>query len=128
MALTLIGEAMSQKPGRNDPCPCGSGKKFKKCCESKSSGRIKFTATKLDSSKVSFGNLGIKEEEKGSKSGGYSLAERVKNLSSGAFSSPKEESSLSKKENGSSTEKKEEKDEKSVQKEAHKHKKEENKE
>ncbi len=21
-----------QKPGRNEPCPCGSGKKFKKCC------------------------------------------------------------------------------------------------
>ena len=21
-----------QKVGRNDPCPCGSGKKFKKCC------------------------------------------------------------------------------------------------
>jgi hypothetical protein len=21
--------------GRNDPCPCGSGKKFKKCCLSK---------------------------------------------------------------------------------------------
>ena len=21
------------KAGRNDPCPCGSGKKFKKCCE-----------------------------------------------------------------------------------------------
>jgi hypothetical protein len=21
--------------GRNDPCPCGSGKKFKKCCEMK---------------------------------------------------------------------------------------------
>jgi len=20
------------QPGRNDPCPCGSGKKFKKCC------------------------------------------------------------------------------------------------
>ncbi|HMG20396.1 MAG TPA: PBPRA1643 family SWIM/SEC-C metal-binding motif protein [Kofleriaceae bacterium] len=20
--------------GRNEPCPCGSGKKFKKCCES----------------------------------------------------------------------------------------------
>ena len=19
-------------PGRNDPCPCGSGKKYKKCC------------------------------------------------------------------------------------------------
>ena len=24
-----------EKTGRNDPCPCGSGKKFKKCCESK---------------------------------------------------------------------------------------------
>ncbi|WP_368860677.1 SEC-C metal-binding domain-containing protein [Bradyrhizobium sp. Arg816] len=22
----------SYKVGRNDPCPCGSGKKFKKCC------------------------------------------------------------------------------------------------
>ncbi len=22
----------AKKPGRNDPCPCGSGKKFKKCC------------------------------------------------------------------------------------------------
>jgi len=24
-----------EKIGRNDPCSCGSGKKFKKCCESK---------------------------------------------------------------------------------------------
>lgn len=23
---------MSQKTGRNEPCPCGSGKKYKKCC------------------------------------------------------------------------------------------------
>ena len=23
------------KVGRNDPCPCGSGKKFKKCCMGK---------------------------------------------------------------------------------------------
>jgi len=22
----------SQKVGRNDPCPCGSGKKYKRCC------------------------------------------------------------------------------------------------
>jgi uncharacterized protein YecA (UPF0149 family) len=22
--------------GRNDPCPCGSGKKYKKCCMGKS--------------------------------------------------------------------------------------------
>jgi preprotein translocase subunit SecA len=25
----------NEKTGRNDPCPCGSGKKFKKCCGSK---------------------------------------------------------------------------------------------
>jgi uncharacterized protein YecA (UPF0149 family) len=37
------GEAQSRKPiereepkvGRNDPCPCGSGKKYKKCCGAK---------------------------------------------------------------------------------------------
>jgi hypothetical protein len=23
---------MMEKAGRNDPCPCGSGKKYKKCC------------------------------------------------------------------------------------------------
>ncbi|MHB8901178.1 MAG: SEC-C metal-binding domain-containing protein [Thermoguttaceae bacterium] len=27
-----------QKVGRNDPCPCGSGKKFKKCCLRKQNG------------------------------------------------------------------------------------------
>jgi hypothetical protein len=26
-----------EKVGRNDPCPCGSGKKYKKCCEAKQS-------------------------------------------------------------------------------------------
>lgn len=26
---TIVKEA---KPSRNDPCPCGSGKKYKKCC------------------------------------------------------------------------------------------------
>jgi uncharacterized protein YecA (UPF0149 family) len=29
MSKTVVKEA---KVGRNDPCPCGSGKKFKKCC------------------------------------------------------------------------------------------------
>lgn len=23
---------IGEKVGRNDPCPCGSGKKYKKCC------------------------------------------------------------------------------------------------
>ena len=25
-------EVPGNMPGRNDPCPCGSGKKFKRCC------------------------------------------------------------------------------------------------
>jgi hypothetical protein len=29
-ALDLSG--LAAKPGRNDPCPCGSGKKYKRCC------------------------------------------------------------------------------------------------
>ncbi|MDF2520340.1 MAG: preprotein translocase subunit SecA [Clostridia bacterium] len=29
----LSGTVVKEKePGRNDPCPCGSGKKYKKCC------------------------------------------------------------------------------------------------
>ena len=28
----LLGEAAKRKIGRNEPCPCGSGKKYKKCC------------------------------------------------------------------------------------------------
>lgn len=41
---------MSEKAGRNDPCPCGSGKKYKQCClgkdqqRSKPLGQRKFTA------------------------------------------------------------------------------------
>ena len=30
------------KIGRNDPCPCGSGKKYKKCCLNKPSQVHKF--------------------------------------------------------------------------------------
>jgi hypothetical protein len=36
-----------KKPGRNDLCDCGSGKKFKKCCERKLIGK-KFRATKIE--------------------------------------------------------------------------------
>ena len=25
----------AQRAGRNDPCPCGSGRKYKHCCEAK---------------------------------------------------------------------------------------------
>jgi hypothetical protein len=40
------------KAGRNDPCPCGSGKKFKKCHGA--SGPKKFVATVISS-----GNSGL---------------------------------------------------------------------
>lgn len=40
---------MNEKIGRNDPCPCGSGKKYKQCCLLKSvAGKpLKFKAKLL---------------------------------------------------------------------------------
>ena len=35
------------KVGRNDPCPCGSGRKYKKCCLREAS-----TATRADAEEV----------------------------------------------------------------------------
>lgn len=35
MAMMPTDKQMCRRPpkvGRNDPCPCGSGKKFKNCC------------------------------------------------------------------------------------------------
>lgn len=40
---------MTKKVGRNDPCPCGSGKKYKKCCEEKLGPKRKFEATVISS-------------------------------------------------------------------------------
>lgn len=37
------------KVGRNDLCPCGSGKKYKKCCEAKDHAPRKLTAHKIES-------------------------------------------------------------------------------
>jgi hypothetical protein len=34
--------AANKKVSRNDPCPCGSGKKFKKCCLRKENGESIF--------------------------------------------------------------------------------------
>ena len=31
--ISLPVQSPQPKIGRNDPCPCGSGKKYKKCCE-----------------------------------------------------------------------------------------------
>lgn len=35
--------ARKSDPGRNDPCSCGSGRKFKHCCEGRSR-RLSFTS------------------------------------------------------------------------------------
>ncbi len=42
---------MTEKVGRNDPCPCGSGKKYKQCCWNKRLplGKRKFKATIISS-------------------------------------------------------------------------------
>ena len=39
---------MDNKIGRNDPCPCGSGQKHKKCCFGKTA-KPKFTAKVIKS-------------------------------------------------------------------------------
>jgi len=36
--LSVMHGGASEKAGRNDPCPCGSGKKYKKCCIDKERG------------------------------------------------------------------------------------------
>lgn len=38
------------KPGRNKPCPCGSGKKYKKCCDDNARSQFDkfFSMTKMD--------------------------------------------------------------------------------
>lgn len=35
------------KVGRNDTCPCGSGKKYKHCCELKKAGSNRMTSLML---------------------------------------------------------------------------------
>ena len=32
LMMTISTTMLIKKVGRNDPCPCGSGKKYKKCC------------------------------------------------------------------------------------------------
>lgn len=61
---------MDQKVGRNDPCPCGSGKKYKNCCVNKPIKKpLPFKATLLSQPKQvdlmsrTFGNM-IAEADK----------------------------------------------------------------
>lgn len=46
---------MEQKVGRNDLCPCGSGKKYKQCCLKYPTGRKKIKATLISGGSSSLG-------------------------------------------------------------------------
>lgn len=49
---------MSDKPGRNDPCPCGSGKKYKSCCLGKApSLKLKHKVSVISGTKKEAPNL-----------------------------------------------------------------------
>ena len=47
--------------GRNDPCPCGSGKKYKQCCLAKQSAKPKGFAGRKFTAKV-LNNASASEE------------------------------------------------------------------
>lgn len=44
---------MSDKIGRNEPCPCGSGKKYKKCCMDKDKEEKKAFMERMESTYAS---------------------------------------------------------------------------
>jgi hypothetical protein len=44
---------MSKKIGRNDPCPCGSGKKYKHCCLGSKAADVNLTASKSETTSKS---------------------------------------------------------------------------
>lgn len=62
---------MTEKVGRNDPCPCGSGKKYKSCCLPKqqpkgtSFGGRKFTAKVLSAGGINKPQNTDQQKDKG---------------------------------------------------------------
>lgn len=48
---------MSENVGRNDPCPCGSGKKYKQCCISKKQPKTTFGGRKFTAKVISAGGV-----------------------------------------------------------------------
>lgn len=60
---------MNEKVGRNDPCPCGSGKKYKQCCLAKKKSGLKGIKAKWVSKPMpnlmerTFGKVAPKDEE-----------------------------------------------------------------
>ena len=70
------------KVGRNDPCPCGSGKKYKKCCANKALGARKVTMQSGNMMSRISGLTGSIQPQ--------SLSGRVKSLSDRVSSSAKD--------------------------------------
>lgn len=50
----MIIREFNKKIGRNDPCPCGSGKKYKNCCLSSGEYENKIELTKEQEMKVRY--------------------------------------------------------------------------
>lgn len=53
---------MTEKTGRNDPCPCGSGKKYKTCCMLKNEAKSGTGLKRKFTAKLISGG-GVKQEE-----------------------------------------------------------------
>lgn len=53
-----------KKIGRNEPCPCGSGKKYKNCCLSSGKYEKQHELTVLESAKVKNNEINLSEISK----------------------------------------------------------------
>lgn len=65
---------MVDKPGRNDPCPCGSGKKFKSCCINTKTGGFKRKLTATWVNKPSAEGVNLMDRTFGNAISGTSVA------------------------------------------------------
>lgn len=52
-----------EKVGRNDPCPCGSGKKYKSCCLQKAQQQGSFLTRRKFTAKVLTKNVSQKAQD-----------------------------------------------------------------
>lgn len=59
-------------PGRNDPCHCGSGKKYKKCCETKDETK----EHKVFEKQMAEADKAFAKEKEKEEAGGESKAEK----------------------------------------------------
>ncbi len=97
---------MTKKPNRNDPCSCGSGKKYKKCCGQPGMGKHK--ATLLDPAKVTTSLLGRISQAGEAFSADRKINVMTKNVTIGKLTPNAEESKpeAPKEENNSSSQEK----------------------